>query len=227
MSFDQLFKDIQKLDRRLFVPRDFYQSKQTAYLATARLVASRVLLAAIPLDHQADPQLELRWKKRVEITLDRITAVLLLGGWGMVLTISEPPASEGGLDPDKSTRPFGERVSHKDVVEWIRAGVAGIEGGKRITDVDRQRLADPKQGENGLASIIMRAYYSRKMGKAGEGSPNYVRLRQAIQRYLSGALDKNSGSELLDAVAAAWIEHFSLRFPRDLRIHVTSLVRDF
>ena len=66
----------------------------------------------------------------------------------------------------------------------------------------------------------MRAYYSRK-------SPaNYTRLRRAIQRYLAGASD-STGNALLDAVAAAWMQHFSARFPRDLRGHVDKLVRNF
>ena len=54
-------------------------------------------MAAIPEDHSAKPELVERWKTRVEVTLDRILAELLLGGWGLVLSVSSPPTGEGLL----------------------------------------------------------------------------------------------------------------------------------
>lgn len=219
-TFDQLFADIGAFDKALAAPVELHAAKRESYHRTARIVASRVLLAAMPAEHHSNPDAVARWKHRVNVTLDRITCELMLGGWGMVLSISQPPESEGALDP-KEFRPASQRVDHKDVVEWIRAGLAGEEGGKRLTDKDRKILDDPKQGEKALATIVMRAYYSRK-------SPaNYTRLRKAIQRYLSGAVDTSTGNALLDAVAVAWIEHFSARFPRDLKAHVSKLAREF
>jgi hypothetical protein len=220
MTFTELFRDIETFDKQLAAPVELHAAKLEPYHRSARLVASRVLLAAMPAENQTSPEAVARWKHRVEVTLDRITTELMLGGWGMILSISSPPDAEGNLDP-KESRPQDQRVDHKDVVEWIRAGLAGEQGGKRITARDKKILDDPRQGEKGLATIVMRAYYSRK------APPNYIRLRKAIQRYLSGAVDDATGNSLLDAVATAWVEHFSVRFPRDLKTHVSRLVRQF
>lgn len=220
-TFDQLFRDIERLDKNLSAPVDHYERKRQPYQQTAILLARRVLMAAMPADHHGKPERVARWKKRVEVTVDRITTELMLGGWGMILSISSPPDPEGELDSDKGSRPQNQKVEHKDVVEWIRAGVAGLPGGKKITARDKKVLADPKQGENGLATIVMRAYYSRS------SLANYTRLRRVIQRYLAGAVEDSTGDALLDAVATAWAEHFSLRFPRDLKAHVSKVVREF
>lgn len=218
-TFDALFRDIGRLDKNLAAPVEHFERKREPYQRTAILLARRVLMASMPADHHGKPERVARWKHRVEVTLDRITTELMLGGWGMVLSISSPPDPEGELDSDKGSRPQNQRVEHKDVVEWIRAGVAGLPGGKKITPRDKEIL--DKQGENGLATIVMRAYYSRN-------SPaNYTRLRRAIQRYLAGAVESSTGDALLDAVAAAWVEHFALRFPRDLKAHVSKVVREF
>jgi len=219
-TFSDLFRDIEAVDKQLAAPVELHAARQEPYHRTARLVARRVLLATVPAEHQANPEAVARWKHRVEITLDRITTELMLGGWGMVISISSPSEAEGALDP-KETRPQAQQVSHQDVVEWIRAGIDGEAGGKRITARDKTIIDDPKQGEKALATIVMRAYYSRK------SPPNYTRLRKAIQRYLAGAVEDATGNSLLDAVATAWVEHFSVRFPRDLKTHVSRLVRQF
>ena len=219
-TFDQLLKDTARFDAKMSSPIQHYASQRAPYLATARLIARRVLMQAIPSDHSSSSELSSRWKSRVEVTIDRIMAELLLGGWGMILTISSPPPGDGLLD-SKETRPQMQQVNHTDVVEWIRAGKSGLEGGKRITARDQSVLSNPHQGINSLATIVMRAYYSRR------NPPNYLRLRRAIQRYLSGALDQATGNPLLDAVAAAWVEHFSVRFPRDLGAYVSKLVSSF
>ena len=57
-------------------------------------------------------------------------------------------------------------------------------------------------GYKALATIVMRAYYSRKP----EGS--YVRLRRVIQKFLFG-IAEDTGDPILDAVATAWTEHFT------------------
>jgi len=218
-TFSDLIRDTEKLEADLTAPVAAYRGMRDPYHLTARLVAARVLMAAMPADHHGKPERIERWKHRVDVTLDRITTDLMLGGWGMVLSVSSPPDPEGELDPDKHNRPQAQRVDHKDVVEWIRDGIAGRPGGKHITERDRKVLAE--QGERGLATIVMRAYYSRK-------SPaNYTRLRRAIQRYLAGAVESSTGNALLDAVAAAWMQHFSARFPRDLKAHVARLIRNF
>ena len=77
-----------------------------------------------------------------------------------------------------------------------------------------------EKGYRAVATIVMRAYYSLKPVAA------YVRLRRAIQKYLHGSED-STGDKLLDSVAAAWVEHFSVRFPRDMGHYVSGLCRDF
>ncbi len=210
-TFEELFSDISVLDKRLSTPTEFHRAEQVSYHHTARLIAKRILLPAMP--EGQDPE---RWKVKVDRALDRITAQLMLDG-GMMLAMTSAPPTTGGL-ANKESRPPEQTVTHNDVREWIRAGLEGSEGGKRITDRDRKILAD--QGEKGLATIVMRAYYSR------EPIGSYVRLRRVIQTYLHGPAE-TSGTPLMDAVAAAWMEHFLVRFPRDLNAHVTVLCRQF
>jgi len=211
-TFDELFADISALEKKLSAPVEFHAAKSESYHRTATAIARRVLMGARPPEHNADS-----WSHKVDKTLDRISLDLMLGG-GTTLSISSPPESSGSLDP-KESRPPTQQVNHKDIVEWIRSGVAGEEGGKRITAEDRKILDDPKQGENALATIVMRAYYSR------HNPPNYTRLRRVIQRYLTG--EESASEPLLDAVAAAWEVHFSVRFSRDLTHHFSRLAREF
>lgn len=207
-TFDDLFKDIAAFEKKLVAPVSFHVSKQEAYHRTARAIAARVLADSKPPAHDAAS-----WAHRVGKVLDRVTSDLMLGG-GTMLSLTAPPVSEGGL-ADKAERPTNQVVTHSDVVEWIRSGVAGEEGGKKITDEDRKLLAG-KNGERALATVVMRAYYSRNR------PPNYVRLRRAIQRYLTG--EEAASDPILDAILDAWHLHFAVRFPRDMAAHVSALV---
>ena len=109
------------------------------------------------------------------------------------------------------------------LLDWIQAGENNLPDGKRITDRDRAVMAKADGGDaryKALATIVMRAYYSRKP----EGS--YVRLRRVIQKFLFG-IAEDTGDPILDAVATAWTEHFTPRHHRDLKSHVAKLCRGF
>ena len=71
-TFEELFSDISVLDKRLSTPTEFHRAEQVSYHHTARLIAKRILLPAMP--EGQDPE---RWKVKVDRALDRITAPLL------------------------------------------------------------------------------------------------------------------------------------------------------
>jgi hypothetical protein len=216
-TFAELLTDMGALETKLSKPKAFHLEHRAAYHHTARVIARRILLPEMPLSH--DPQ---RWRAKVETVIDRITAELMLTEAGMVITIYPPEGSLGKVSP-KEQRPTTEIVTHADIVEWIRAGHNGVPGGKRITSRDYEVMAKAGGGDAGdraVATIVMRAYYSFKPVAA------YVRLRRAIQKYMHGSEESN-GSKMLPAVASAWMEHFSVRFPRDMKKYVARLCRDF
>lgn len=214
-TFEDLARDIEKFDEKLNRPVAFYQEVGQSYHVTARMIATRVLMGAMPPGEDAE-----RWKVKVDRAVTRIVAQSMSYG-ALVLTMFEE-AESGALAP-KSARPAAQRIGHADVVEWIKAGVNGMEGGKKITATDRKRIADAGSEEKGyraIATIVMRAYYSNR------APANYTRLRRAIQGYLFGT-DEESGSKTLDAVAIAWVEHFTVRQHRDLKGYVGRLCREF
>jgi hypothetical protein len=217
-TFAELLSDVASFEKKLATPKAFHLQYREAYHNTARSIARRILMPEMPLNHDPD-----RWRAKVETVIDRITAELILGEAGMILTIYPPKGGQGRVSP-KQERPANEIVTHADVVEWIKAGETGVPGGKIITARDRKRMSDAGGGEKGynaVATIVMRAYYSLKP------QANYVRLRRAIQKYLHGSEDDATGDKLLDSVAAAWVEHFSVRFPRDMGHYVSGLCRKF
>lgn len=210
-TFDELLRDCNRFENQLANPEPFYQRHGKAYHDTARLIAKRVLLDLIPQGEDKD-----RWRVKVERVVDRVTGELMVGG-GLLLTIFADEEYSSTLAP-KGERSSQQSVTHADVVEWIRAGLDGREGGKRITARDRDIIA--KQGEKALATIVMRAYYSH------QPKASYARLRRVIQRYLFG-VSETTGNSLLDAVATAWVEHFTVRHRRDLNAYVGELCRQF
>ncbi len=218
-TFDALISEVDILENKLRNPSDFYQEKQPAYHAAAAAIARRILIAARPQEIPPD-----QWRIKTERIVRRVTAHLVLAGLGgMILTVSAESADDGALDSDKGSRPPSQAMSHNDIMEWVKAGDKGLAGGKRWTSLDRKRFSDAGGGDKGyaaIASIVMRAYYSRKP------ESSYVRLRRAIQRYVHGAADESAGEPLLDAISAAWVEHFTPRLQRDLRHHAAKLIRE-
>lgn len=218
-SFAELLADVASLEKKLATPTDFHTAKQESYHQTARAIARRILLPQMPANH--DPQ---RWRDKVETVISRLTAELMLGG-GMMLALSAPPASTGSLSP-KESRPAAEIVTHADVVEWVKLGQTKSkkeDPGKNWKARDYKVMAEAKSEEAGyrsIATVVMRAYYSTKPVAA------YARLRRAIQKYLHGS-EETTGDKFLDSVAAAWVEHFSVRFPRDMKQYVGKLCREF
>ena len=204
-SFPSTLSDLANLESKWRTPREFFAARQPDYLATAASIARRVLMAAMP--PEANPA---DWKRKTEVVVARITADLMLSG-GIHLAISNPPDPDGALSAEKSERPTSQKITHAQVVEWIKAGERGDPGGKRITAEDRASIA--KHGYDAKATIVMRAYYSRQSVAA------YSRLRKAIQRYFSGA-GELADDPLLDAVAAAWEAHFETRLHRDRKADV-------
>ena len=218
-SFDELIADTEALEKRLANPADFYQDKQAPYHQTAAAIARRILLAARPQETPPD-----RWRVKVETIVSRVTAHLLLAGIGGIqISVSAPAEAGGELAADKNSRPPSQMVTHNDIVEWVKAGENGLPGGKIWKSEDSKRFAAAGGGDKGyraIATVVMRAYYSRRP------QANYVRLRRAVQRYISGT-SETAGEPLLDAIATAWVEHFTLRLTRDLRQHAGKLVREF
>lgn len=212
VTFDELIEEVRELDKALSSPESFYRDHVDSYHAEARRIAEKVLIDARPAT--AD---RVDWARKARLVADRVAAHLMLGG-GMVLSLAASKASDGSLEPDKNNRPFEQRMSHADIVEWIKAGQEGRPGGKRITPDDEAFIR--KHGINAKATIVMRAYYSR------EPMSSYRRLRRAIQDYFFGT-EKTDTDPLLDAISVAWTEYFSVRFPQDMADHVTRVVRRF
>jgi len=211
-TFAELYADLDQLEERLSKPREFYFDRFLPYLAKARELAEKTAMDLRPQDRKKH-----EWDARCRHVADRVTANLVLGGGGLMLSVPADPTF-GELEEDKTARPFHQQVTHADVVRWIEAGQAGIPGGKRITPADEADIR--KSGINAKATVVMRAYYSRNP-VAG-----YSRLRRAIQRYMHGSegADKHV---VLDAIATVWQEYFATVFPMDLEQHVAQVIREF
>lgn len=215
-TFDELLLDVAAFDKQMDSPQEFYIGLEQPYRQTAAMIARRILMHNMPEGRDRE-----RWRMKVNRVVESIVSYAMLHG-GLEIGMKGDPDTSGSLDP-KESRPYEQSIHHSDVVEWIKAGENGLPGGKRITSEDRKRMAAAGGGEKGynaVATIVMRAYYSRKP------SGSYVRLRRAIQKYLHGD-EEVASSPLLDAVAAAWVEHFTPRLRRDLNAHVSRLVREF
>jgi hypothetical protein len=207
-GFDKLLTDVRKLETGLRHPVRFFAEKQDTYHATAAAIARRVIIGMRPPETDAA-----EWARRAEVVISRIVSELMLGG-GLAISVEDAanaaPAPQPGGNPANPTR--------DDIVEWIRAGLRGEAGGKRITDADRERIA--RHGERAVATIVRRAVYSDR------NSPSYHRLRRAIHSYLSGAGDAVA-DDMLRAVLTAWEVHFSVRASRDLAAYVADVARKF
>lgn len=211
-GFDQLLTDVKMFERRLASPPTFYNHRQE-YQRTARTVAENVLRLMRPVDMDAR-----EWDRKIERILSRVISELLIGGNGIIFGVTDPgEAKEGVLDP-KARRSSSQVMTYDNIKDWIRAGQRGEAGGKRITKIDDEIMA--KKGIDGVAQIVMKAYYSSK------ADARYNRLRAAIQRYFLGDKGKDA-SPLLDAVAKAWVEHLTPVIRRDLSDYAARLCREF
>jgi hypothetical protein len=207
-GFDQLLSDVRDFEAELAAPASFYARHRQPYYQQARRLAEEVLSQLRPPESKRED-----WKRKVDAVLDRITTDLLAGGDGIVFNFAAPDESV-----INGERPSTQTMSFEDIKEWIRAGIAGEPGGKRITAIDDKVMRE--KGVAGVASVVMKAYYSKKP------DPRYARLRSAIQRYFLGARAAES-SPLLDAVTVAWVEHFSVVIPQDLSKYAADLCRRF
>lgn len=206
-TLDEFIKETHAHEQALREPTAFWKSKEQPYFQTAHAIAARVLRHARPEGMDAE-----EWSRKSAVILDRIVGQVLVFGLGMELAVTEPVA--GASAKDSQVRPVSDGVSMNEIKRWIRAGQMGEPDGKRITPKDETYIRD--RGIDALARIVQRAYYSRRQ------KSNYARLRVAIQRYLN--LDETtSGSMVLDAIATAWEEHFSVRFARDFSRYVAGI----
>lgn len=206
-GFDELLADVDRLERELEEPASFYREHREEYYRQAAEITRRVLMMAAP--QGANPH---DWKRKVERIVDRVTAELLVGNNGIVFTFG------ADLETADGQRPVKQVMTYTDIEEWIKAGLEGVDGGKRITAIDEKVMAE--KGIKGVASIVMKAYYSRNP------DARYERLRRAIQRYFLGARPA-AEEPLLDLVAAAWHAHFSVVIADDLERHAAELCRRF
>jgi hypothetical protein len=204
-SFDDFLSRIEEFEAKLASPRDFFEPRLEHYLALAKRIAIETLRGMRPPETEA-----FTWKKRVEDIADRVTAVLMAGGDGILLSLNEQAGGEGEL-PVKEDRSRLQAVTFQDVEDWIVAGQQGEPGGKRITSEDEEVLR--KRGVHGVAATVMKAYYS------SEPRANYERLRQAIQRYLMGR-NNDPANPMFEALRVAWLEAFSVIVLADLRAWV-------
>lgn len=212
-GFDELLADVRTFEAELAAPTSLYQRHRADYFQQARRVAAEVLRLIRPPEMKAE-----EWNLKVNRIVDRVTTEMLIGGNGIIFAIGEPgEAADGGLAP-KESRPSSQMMSYEDIKEWIRAGVAGEPGGKRMTAADETAMRE--RGLPGVAAVVMKAYYSSKP------DARYTRLRAAIQRYFMGAR-KQESAPLLDAVAVAWVEHFTPVIIRDLSEYAAELCREF
>ncbi len=212
-GFDELLADVHALEAELTAPTSLYQRHRADYYQQARRVAAEVLRLIRPPDFKAA-----EWNIKVDRIVDRVTTEMAMGGNGIIFGIGEPgEAADGGLAP-KESRPSSQQMTYEDIKEWIRAGLEGEPGGKRITAADETAMRE--RGIPGVATVVMRAYYSKKT------EARYTRLRAALQRYFLGAR-KTESAPLLDAVAVAWVEHFTPVITRDLSDYAAELCREF
>lgn len=212
-GFDELLSDVRALEAELTAPGSLYQLHRADYFQQARRVAAEVLRLIRPPGMKVE-----EWSVKVERIVDRVTTEMLIGDNGIIFCIGEPGESADGSLAPKESRPSSQIMSYEDIKEWIRAGIAGEPGGKRITAADETAMRE--RGIPGVAAVVMKAYYSKKP------EARYARLRAAIQRYFMGAR-KQESVPLLDAVAAAWVEHFAPVITRDLSEYAAELCREF
>ena len=210
-DFDKLLEDVEKLDVELSDPRPFFEEVRGEYLIAAKRVAVAVMTAQRPPDVKVED-----WQRRVDRVADRVTAQLLAFG-GLVLRVRDAGEPSGALLPPVEQRSSYQAITFADVKEWIRAGQRGEAGGKRITAADEAKIRE--RGVDAVAADVMKAYFSR------EPKANYGRLRAAIQRYLIGGQGESDPS--MEAIAAAWKEHFTPVLHRDLSDWAAGVVRRF
>lgn len=211
-GFKELVHDVKLFEHRLASPPTFYNHRKE-YHQAARKVAENVLRLSRPVDTDAQ-----EWDRKVERILERVISELLIGGNGIIFGVTDPgELKEGGLAP-KATRSSSQTMTYDNIKDWIRAGIRGVPGGKRITAIDDAVMQ--KKGIDGVAQVVMKAYYSSK------ADARYNRLRAAIQRYFLGGKSKET-APLLDAVAKAWIEHFTPVIRRDLSDYADRICREF
>jgi len=201
-GFDETLAALERMEARLSTPRDFWLGKAAEYHGIARRIAVDVLTHLRPPDQPADT-----WAAKVDRVADRVTADVSIWGNSLVLGIQDPGEANPGVPVQRLPPGSAQVVTLDDIREWIRAGLRGEEGGKRITPGDESLIRD--RGIDAVAQRVRTAYYSR----APLGA--YGRLRSAIQRYFLGAKDKDT-DPLLDAVATAWTETFTPIVQRDL-----------
>jgi hypothetical protein len=206
-GFDQLLSDVRDFEAELAAPASFYARHREEYFQQARLIAMQVLGLSRPPEIKVE-----EWKRKSDRIIDRIVTELLAGGDGVVFNFGPADGNVTG------ERPSSQTMSYEDIKEWIRAGIKGEPGGKRITAIDDEVMS--KKGVDGVASVVMKAFYSKKP------DPRYARLRSAIQRYFIGARAVES-TPLLDSITIAWREHFSVVIPQDLKRYAADLCRRF
>jgi hypothetical protein len=202
-GMEEAIARVRALEQDLARPASFYAANRERYHRQAVEIAAKLLVMLRPQD--MDPEL---WKQKSTRIIDRVTADLSIFQNGIIFAVAEPSGSTDGSLSGKEERPENQAMSFDDIVDWVQAGLDGKPGGKRIKNIDRQVMA--KQGIKGVASIVMKAYYSQKP------EARYNRLRAAIQKYALGSRAEAS-TPLLDAIAAAWRTHFAIAITNDLR----------
>lgn len=207
-DFDKVLRDLAVLERKLANPTPFYAQAQESYHVTAAAIAKRVIISMRP-----ESESEKDWNHRAEIVANRLSSELLLGG-GLAIFLDDPANQE-----NKTQRTANAAAPNRDdIMEWVKAGIRGEPGGKRITAEDAQRINT--HGVQGVAAVVRRAIYSDRNVKS------YQRLRRAIYRYLSGSGDATA-DEVMLAVQEAWVQHFTPRQHRDLSRYVSKLTSTF
>lgn len=202
-GFAEALDHVRSFERDLTSPVSFYAEHRAEYHRQAVVIARKLLLALRPDSTHQD-----EWHRKVEMIVDRVATDLIASGGGLIFAFAAPRDRADGSLSSSENRPAEQVMSFEDIERWVQAGLDGEPGGKRITAIDWKLLAE--KGTRGVASVVMKAYYSSRP------DARYTRLRRAIQRYFHGARQQDA-EPLLDAVSAAWKEHFAAVIPRDLR----------
>lgn len=210
-GMDKVLAGVRDIERRLTAPAEFYAAHAEKYQSAARQTALEILTALRP------PEItEADWSVKVRSTVDRITADPLLFGDVMLISLSDPASGRDGTHPSHVPAGNQSSISLDDIRKWIEAGLRGEDGGKRITEADRDLIGE--KGIDAVALNVKAAVFSNYP------KSSYARLRNHIRDYLITREDRET-DPLLDAVLAAWMQVFPPLFESDLARWVEKVCR--
>lgn len=191
----------QKIER----PHSFYREHYLLWRDLARRVAGATLERLRPAN--VDPA---KWAMAMAEALETVGSALIddadsVGARLWMLRHIEP--SKPGMEAYPSIIPF------ETIVEWVRAGREGEEGGKRL-------LLGAGQRDEGRTDrqIAWRVFHAIRLNK----NP---RLALAVTTWAAGA-GTPQVLQAVDAVQTAWEEFFTVQCGQDWHRWVARVIRE-